>query len=93
MKRRFFHLGIGTTTLTQEGIAQIEKALSGSDWYRYGAYAWIIYADGSLDYWRDRLRSMPALSGGTSFFLCEFEVGRHSGYLYDLGWNWFKGKT
>jgi hypothetical protein len=87
---RFFHLGIGGTTLTPEGIAQIERALATVDWYRNGAYSWIIYASGSLDDWRDYLRKLPALGGSASFFLSEMSL--YSGYLNQAGWDWLKSK-
>jgi len=87
---RLFHVGIGGATLTPEGIAQIERALGTVDWYRNGAYSWIIYGAGSLDEWRDYLREVPSLQGSASFFLCE--ISSYSGYLNQGGWDWLKGK-
>ena len=89
MKKRFFHLGIGGTTLSAEGINQIQNVLDqvGIDWYRHGAYSWIIYADGGLDWWRDRLRLVPALSSGTATFFLS-EITNYSGYLPKMGWEW-----
>lgn len=88
---RFFHLGIGGATLSAEGIASIEKALeSAPDWYRHGAYTWIVYADGSLDEWRDRLRLAAGLSGKTSFLLSELDPDKCSGYLLEGGWNFLR---
>jgi hypothetical protein len=91
--KRVFHLGVGGTTITPAGIEEIEKVLnSAADWYRNGAYSWFVYADESLDYWRDRLRATSALSEGkASFFLSEV-TRPYSGYLLEGGWIWLKSK-
>jgi len=86
--KRLFHLAIGGTTITSEGLGEIENLLNEADWYRHGAYSWFVYADGSLDYWRDRLRQLTALSGQASFFLSEINQGQNAGYLLQTGWEW-----
>lgn len=91
--KKLFHIGIGGTTLSPEGISEIENLLDEGDWYRNGAYSWLVYADGSLDDWRDRLRSLKALSGAASFFLSEVTKENYSGYLNKTGWHWLRGKT
>ena len=91
MNKRLFHLAIGGTVLDQSGIAGIENALTAaSDWYRLAhGYSWMIYADGGLDWWRNRFREVPALAGTTtSFFLAELNPNNISGYLRDDHWKW-----
>ncbi len=78
--------------MTSAGVEEIEQLLKeADDWYRHGAYSRLIYVDGSLDYWRERLRSTTALGGTNSFFWCEVTIP-YSGYLLPSGWEWLTDK-
>jgi hypothetical protein len=60
------------------------------DWIQYdSSRAWVMYTDGDLDTWRDKIRKIHGLSEESAFFLVEFKEPRnYSGYMYDVFWEW-----
>jgi hypothetical protein len=86
---RFVHIGFNFEG--EAPIKELEAVFNKAvDWLRYDDRCWILYTSTDLDVWRDRIRKVPGMGGGSSFLLTEFERGAYSGYQHDWVWEWLK---
>jgi hypothetical protein len=85
---RFVHIGFSFTG-TEPPIKALGETFNNAlDWVRYDHHCWILYTTTELDTWRDRIRNTPGVLPGDSFFLTEFQPGKHSGYMHEWVWTW-----
>lgn len=83
---RFIHVGLNFSGTPN--VEEIEKSFSlALDWVRYDIHCWILYSNTELDIWRDRIRNLSCITANDSFFLCEFERSRYSGYQQKMVWD------
>ena len=86
---RFVHVGLNFSAGGAPPADELEKIFNtAQDWVRYDMHCWLLYTTTELDVWRDRIRKSPAIKEKDSFFLCEFELGKHSGYQTKMVWDW-----
>jgi hypothetical protein len=84
---RFVHVGFSFSSGTPS-TDELEKTFNlALDWVRYDTHCWILYTSTELDTWRDRIRNVSIIKPTDSFFLCEFERGKYSGYQHKVVWD------
>jgi hypothetical protein len=90
---RFVHVGFSFKSGTPPPAKELGKIFdSFEDWLRYDLHCWILYTSTPLDELRDRIRQSPAISESDSFFLCEFNPTKYSGYQQPDVWEWLHKK-
>jgi hypothetical protein len=83
---RFVHVAFGFSA-GEPSVADLEKVFNTAlDWIRYDIHGWILYTSTELDIWRDRIHNSPLIKPQDTFFLCEFEKGKYSGYQTQTVW-------
>jgi hypothetical protein len=86
---QFLHLGVYFEKPTAPDRAAIEEVLNkATDWFRYAPNCWIVYTKNSPNVWKDRLRKIPNMDDGTSFFICELNIDNRSGWIRQTAWDW-----
>lgn len=90
---RFVHVGFSFRSGILPPATELEKVFgSAGDWLRYDLHCWILHTAVPLDELRERIRKSPVLSEADSFFLCEFEPTKYSGYQNSMVWEWIQQK-
>src|ERR1700733_13801558 len=87
----FLHLGVNSSWGRNSSIeiALIEEKLDkAKDWLRYAPDSWIIYTGKSAMHWASVIRSIHALEGKMTFFVCEVNIKEKAGLLHNAAWEW-----
>ena len=90
-KAHFLHLGVNPSWSAGGDLerALIEEKLNkAKDWLRYAPHCWLIYTAKNAAHWANVLRSVEALQGKMTFFVCEVNLQDKSGWLYEPAWKW-----